>query len=524
MLPAQPISSARTFKVMLWSVLAVWILLFFFGKTNLAASDLGRHLMNGKIITDSGTVFQTNLYSFTNSDFSAPNHHWLFGVFVYWLHKIGSFQLVTTIVALCYWVGIMLMLWLSKRQTNTWIALTTAFLMLPVMAMRTETRPEAFSVLGLSLMIVLYHWVWKKNKLTAVVLAVACSSVFMVFWVNLHILFILGILTTCCYLLFAFINRSTQRIITFLSLLCGQLIAAAINPLGWRTILYPLQILRDYQYPVAENQSVLFFLQYHFSSQYLYLAIVLVATGLALVLSYKKVSQRLQPVWLLTALLLFATLFMNRFSVFFQLPTLIVLSWSLQFLLRKPPLKNFFSSALFQQPFKLIAISLIVAIIVGALCVSSLINPITPSFGIGVLPQVEAAGDFFRTNNLPGPIFNNYDIGGYLIYKLYPTQKVFVDNRPEAYSGSFMKEKYIAAQQDEALWQALEKQYQFNTIFFYRHDATDWALPFLIRRIQDDSWVPVYVDGYSLILVKKSTGNEQIIRNHQIDKSIFSFK
>ena len=167
----------------------------------------------------------------------------------------------------------------------------------------------------------------------------------------------------------------------------------------------------------------------------------------------------------------------------------------------------------------MIAVTLIITI--GVVASTKNVNPILPTFGAGIIDNVEDAGNFFTTQNLPGPIFNNYDIGGYLIYKLYPNHSVFVDNRPEAYPGSFMKNDYIAAQQDESVWLELEKKYDFNTIFFYRHDATDWAMPFLIRRIEDESWVPIYVDDYSLILIKQSPANKQLIDQLALPKSIF---
>jgi len=63
-------------------------------------------------------------------------------------------------------------------------------------------------------------------------------------------------------------------------------------------------------------------------------------------------------------------------------------------------------------------------------------------FGFGLVQGNNQSAQFFIDNNIKGPLFNNYDIGGYLIYHFYPQEKVFTDNRPEAYSVSFF-EKYI---------------------------------------------------------------------------------
>jgi hypothetical protein len=58
--------------------------------------------------------------------------------------------------------------------------------------------------------------------------------------------------------------------------------------------------------------------------------------------------------------------------------------------------------------------------------------------------------------NLKGPIFNNFDIGSYLIFRLYNKslpagRQVFVDGRPEAYPASFFQITYILMQQDPKL-------------------------------------------------------------------------
>ena len=42
-------------------------------------------------------------------------------------------------------------------------------------------------------------------------------------------------------------------------------------------------------------------------------------------------------------------------------------------------------------------------------------------------PVTESA--FIKDHKLPGPIFNDYIIGGYMIWSLYPDYKVFLDPR-----------------------------------------------------------------------------------------------
>jgi len=130
-------------------------------------------------------------------------------------------------------------------------------------------------------------------------------------------------------------------------------------------------------------------------------------------------------------------------------------------------------------------------------------SPFDTQTGMGVLPNNNNSAEFFKENSLKGPIFNNYDIGGYLIYHLYPEQKVFVDNRPEAYGVDFLKTPTLKYKENEETWKQWDKTYNFQTIYFYRHDATPWAQPFLIERIKDTSWSPIYVDDYTIIFGQK---------------------
>jgi len=145
----------------------------------------------------------------------------------------------------------------------------------------------------------------------------------------------------------------------------------------------------------------------------------------------------------------------------------------------------------------------------------------TPQAWSGLLPKINASAEFFKRTGLKGPIFNNYDIGGYLIYHLSDQEKLFVDNRPEAYSISFFEDIYVPMQEREEEWMRVDEKYQLNVIYFYRHDITPWAQPFLIRRISDPQWAPVFADGYTLILVKRNEQNKKIIDLFEMPQSMF---
>jgi hypothetical protein len=49
-----------------------------------------------------------------------------------------------------------------------------------------------------------------------------------------------------------------------------------------------------------------------------------------------------------------------------------------------------------------------------------------------------AAVSFVSKNRLPGPLLNDYNWGGYLIWKLYPDYRIYIDGRTDLYGDAFM--------------------------------------------------------------------------------------
>jgi hypothetical protein len=144
--------------------------------------------------------------------------------------------------------------------------------------------------------------------------------------------------------------------------------------------------------------------------------------------------------------------------------------------------------------------------------------------GWGLVAENESSAEFYKNHGLIGPIFNNYDIGSFLTYELYPKEKVFVDNRPEAYPADWFRNVYIPMQENNNVWQEQLSKYDFNVIFFNRQDLTPWAQKFLVERVKDDEWVPVFVDDQTIIFVRRAAINLPVIYQFGLPKSMFNVK
>jgi hypothetical protein len=263
----------------------------------------------------------------------------------------------------------------------------------------------------------------------------------------------------------------------FLIILISVTLVSLINPYFVKGLLEPLNILKEYGYMIIENQTVFFMQKRRPSFEYFYFELfsvvfLLISTHIAI--SKRRITHAVSVLLALAFVILgYRAIRGIPVFAFFMVPVMAI--YIFEYLKQKN--SDFIKYA-------------VAAIIFVTLIPGHVFSMKGSAFGFGLAPNVNVSADFMKQNNIKGPIFNNYDIGGYLIYHFYPEEPVFVDNRPEAYSVSFFDGIYIPMQEKEDVWQEKQDQYNLNTIFFYRRDATPWAQPFLIERIKDPEWCP----------------------------------
>lgn len=500
--------SIRRYKTELVGIfLSLYTILLYSKKIILVSADLGRHLENGRLFFEKGLIHHANYYSYTEPDFSVVTHHWGSGVLFYSIFLLGGFaglSLFHGVIA-----GVTSYVWylLAVKLSNVRIALTALLIAVPLITYRVEIRPEIISYLlfGFYLFALFQYqkglWPYKKVALVLVVLQVV--------WVNMHVFFIFGFLSVGLFL------GGTRKLSKLSILLGGLILASLINPFGIYGLIEPFTILREYGYMIIENQSIPFIQGRFGGFIYGYTEVLMVLLGLLWSFYFTTVpkDRRWIPLLVLSLSMgIFAWRYIRVIPVF-GLVFVVAGSYLSYVLTVHFRVKNEYLGYV-------LGIVLISIVWVG-LGFGTVYAPWHGGrFGLGLFPGVNASAEFYKTNHIEGPVFNNYDIGGYLIYHLSP-EKVFVDNRPEAYSVDFFKNIYIKAQEDDDTWRKLDDQYHFNSIYFYRLDATPWGQPFLIRRIADSSWVPVYVDALTIILVKKNDTNARIIQEHALPPELF---
>jgi hypothetical protein len=95
-----------------------------------------------------------------------------------------------------------------------------------------------------------------------------------------------------------------------------------------------------------------------------------------------------------------------------------------------------------------------------------------------------------------GPIFNDYNWGGYLIGKLYPEYRVFIDGRTDVYGDSFIDDLYATYHLTDG-WKRPIRQWQIRTVVL-PPDAP------LIRALRSQAdWKQIYADSQAVIFTRK---------------------
>lgn len=137
------------------------------------------------------------------------------------------------------------------------------------------------------------------------------------------------------------------------------------------------------------------------------------------------------------------------------------------------------------------------------------------SLGYGQFSRAQGAFDFIERSGIRGPMFNTYEIGGYLIFRGYPDRKVFVDGRNVDYGFEFLNRAFRAGR-DRFAWDELCRRYRFD------YAVIDLTLrsklsffPYQVHLADDPHWKLVYLDDWVAVYLKDTPENAPVIRRFE---------
>jgi len=507
-------------RIFLMLIVAIVTFVFFAQKIVFINADLGRHLENGKVFLEQHKVISTNFYSYTEPDFPVINHHWGSGVLLYIIYKSMGFQGISLFYCLISVITVLLFYSVAEKRSHSYLVFFFFMICIPLIANRVEIRPEMFSMFLLGLYVFLLEK-YKSGALSYKKLLIILPLL-QLLWVNLHIFFVMGLMLIVIYGISEWLNKKENVVKNYSLLLAVSAVVCLLNPAGLMGALTPLTIFTNYAYMIAENQSIAFMQNRFGTLDYVHFEIVtLIVLAIAFVLGVKFRDKLMKYSAELLCLLIFSVL---AFKAIRGIPV------AAYFFLAFAPVLfiQIIDNIVIKTRKRILTVTLALSFLF--LCISvgkadTYFSAFKQRSGLGLYKEINRSADFFKSVYAQGPIFNNYDIGGYLIFSLFPGQRVFVDNRPEAYSADFFNKIYNPMLEKEEVWQKMDSTYKFNCIYFFRLDETPYGQPFLIRRLSDRAnWAPVYVDAVTLIFLRRNEQNKTVIQQFELPKEMFESK
>jgi hypothetical protein len=456
-------------------------------------------------------VLHTNFYSFTAPNEPIVNHHWLTGVVFYKVWQAVSFQGLAMLYSVIIVGSVLITYFGAIRSTDL---LTGAALTFPAAALiswRAEPRPEGFTYLFMAIFFAILNQ-WFAGRLRSLWLWVLPPI--MGLWINLHVAFIFGFIVLGAFGLKVLLADGIQAIKGRLGLLIGVTVAciaaAMINPAGLKGVLYPLSIFGSIDFPVGELQSFrTVFVRNQWKWPYTWFVVCLI--GSVVLMLRRPFNARTFP-WpegLLVAAFIYLGLSQIRNIPF----TLLALIPTLAAVLGPRDTKT-------SNP--MVRYVMFGAIVVGLIVGFQLNFAFRRSGGFGIPDDIDASPRFLQANGVHQPVFNDFDIGGFLIFHRFDgtdAGRVYADNRPEAYPRGFLMGPYMKALTEETVWHEEDQKHHFNAIILSLGDGTTEG--FILRRVRDDEWAPVFADHYALIFVRRTPENAVLISNHEIPRNRF---
>lgn len=521
-------------------LLLALVLVIFYQKVEFSSSDLGRHLENGRLVFSQAEILRTNFYSYAETNHPFINHHWAAGLIFFAIYSLGGFKLLSVFNIFLALLIFSLFFLLAKKRSNF---ISAALLSLPViflMSERVEPRPEMFSYLFLAV-----TWLVVKSKKLSDKKRLLILFPLFVIWANTHIYFFLGL----ALLFFAdldilikervipfklnkkglkeFWQKARFQILSFFSLV----LATAISPNHFKGLFYPLNILREYGYQIAENKSIFFLSKISANPNYLLFKLLLLLLLVSLLANYFLLKKRSIFDYTLAIFISVLALVFSRNITVFALIAFVIISPSLAYVLK---LSGRWLDYFLRKSEPPIYWRHLVPYLYLSLLIFSLGFLLTDldrrqSFlyqesGLGLSEGSLNVFQYYEEKDLKGPIYNNYDAGSAINFGLGGKEKIFVDNRPEAYSVSFFKDIYIPMQEDRDVWTKYLENYKFKTIIFSHSDNTPWAKKFVTSILQDNKWALVYFDQYYIVLLNKDEYEKDFIRENTISQADFIYK
>jgi hypothetical protein len=271
--------------------------------------DIWWHIKTGQLIWERGEVPRTDWYLYSDSNRPWIDLHWGFQLLAALLYGLGGANLLILAKAAVNTAAVGIGWFAVPGQLPSWLRAVVWIPAIICITGRAYERPEMISLLFLA------SWLWIAFRVERQPRLIWCLPVIQVLWVNLHALFVLGLVIGGCFAVDYVVRLAASgrfglrpipavlkpRLVMGAGVCCA--LAALVNPYFVTGALFPLELYRKfsvdqefYSTRIGEFQDPLqFFGMVGFGNLYLTAQLLLALMGLVSFAVAMMVTGRWSP-------------------------------------------------------------------------------------------------------------------------------------------------------------------------------------------------------------------------------------
>jgi hypothetical protein len=523
--------------------------------TKIFTSDFGTHIAIGREIVQTRTIADKEFLNYPSLGRYNPNGEWGFQAILYLVFSVGGFYGVSF---LCWAVVFATFLLLHRgavlRGAHSLLAVLAIFAFSGFLRIRIQPRPELFTYFFVALTIFLFSEYFFGTRKRLIYLFPPAVLV----WANSHPTYLMAFL-----LCGAFVADRLARSIwrkefrwealkawIFPPVLVGLagVILCGLNPHGYNAILTPLNLLArgtgggggsSILMSISELTPVKgtgFFVYYKAAAAFAVVSLLLGLAGRRIYLldlflfsiAFKGAWDSARAVSMMGLFLsqgtaLHLTGFFSRLPEWFpgvtvgkaKLPPKERQRRKEKAPLRETPVPERRRRAL--GPVVIASLAVFALIAFGGITLVFSFSQL--EYGLGMTEHKFSfpAAEFLRKNPVPGKMFNFFDIGGFLDWKLYPQALTFIDGR--TYNQEvFMEHQVVTGAMPG--WGKVIDKYAISYFVLKAMDSSGMILPIVPALANDPNWALVFSDGLFIIFVRNAPELRGYIKAHEIPKGV----
>ena len=461
------------------------------------------HIQAGAIIIEQGALITQDTFSHTAFGQPWTSHEWLAEIIMAGLHEIAGLEGVACfflfLVSLSFWM----LFKTTEKTAKPWITVFCLAIAVVLSASHMSARPHLFT--------------WLFTMLTLAILTRGGKHLYwlpliIIPWANLHGgfvlclvlqgIFIAGQVLDDFFVTHQPLRESLQKQKNALLVFSLCLVTCCINPFGYELLLFPFQVTKGVFSKIITEWNPPDFQARWYFRYYL--------IGLVLLVSFARSRVNWTERLLLLFFLNAALTHVRHFSLMVMVFTPFIAReidlfcdrWLKQTNL--PVRDSEMQTSSKSGP--LLVLGLLCLLLFAGAINTKALSFMTPKELFNTeFSEIEGLVDYLNTSVPEGNMFNDYVLGGYLIYALKLAPKVFIDGRADMYGETILSD-YIAIKGSMTKREQLLDQYEIDWVVFEKNSER-------VKSLEDSGqWLTEYSNKHYAVLTRSNdSGTKDII-------------